>query len=156
MFSPRTSLVLWDRQTSVGEMKQRIQIENCPWCWTASDSQYSGSAGSLCVKYVVLKCANGPCAQSTSFLDGRGVLAVYPTVSLAPIVSGSALVLWIGEAGGGNALWKVPQAQNDIKEGHWKSQSWQAAFKSRKWIEKIWTKINSLMILRSIGNIVEI
>ncbi|KAM7366023.1 hypothetical protein PAMP_015495 [Pampus punctatissimus] len=34
---------------------------------------------------VVLKCANGPCAQSMSFLDVHGLLMAYPTVHLAPL-----------------------------------------------------------------------
>lgn len=82
------------------------------------------------MKYVVLKCANGPCAQSLSFLDGRGVLAVYPTVHLAPIVSGSAPLLSCGGARGGDALWYVPRALNDIKEGQRNSLSCHSALKS--------------------------
>lgn len=92
-------------------MLKREQLPTQWQCWELSG------------KNLVLKYATRPCPQSMSFLDGHRNLAVSPTVHLAPIVSGSALRLSTGEARGGNALWDVPQALNDIKEGHRNSQS---------------------------------
>ncbi len=69
----------------------------------------------LSMKYE-LKSVNGACAQSVSFLDGHGVLAVYPTVHLAPIFSGSAPLLWL-DVGGDSAPWNVPRALISIREG---------------------------------------
>lgn len=126
VLSPRSSLASWDSQTSVGEMKQTYASRELSMVLNWQQLTIQWQCWELSVKYVVLKCANRPCAQSMSFLDGHGVLAACPAVSLAPIVSGSALLLWIGEAGGGKALWNVPQALSDIKEGHWNSQSWQS------------------------------
>lgn len=67
------------RELSVVLNRQKLTVQQQGW--------------ELSVKCVVLKCANAPCAQSMSFLDGHGVLVAYPTVHLAPIVSGSAACL---------------------------------------------------------------
>lgn len=70
------------------------------------------------MKYAALKCANGPCTQSMSFLDGHGVPLASPTVHLAPIVSGSAVLLSTRQARGSDALRNVLRALTDIKGSH--------------------------------------
>lgn len=122
--NPHTSLSLV-RQAGMKQCRDLSMVLNWQWFTIQWKSR------ELSLKYVVLKCANGPCAQSMSFLDGHGVPAAYPSVYLAPIVCGSALLLWTGEAGGGNALWDMPQILNDIKEGQWNSQSWLSPFNGR-------------------------
>lgn len=84
----------WEREETMHVSRELSVVLN----WQLLTEQQQGWEQS--VKFVVLKCANGPCAQSMSFLDGHGVLVAYPTVLLAPIVSGSAACLWTGKTGG--------------------------------------------------------
>lgn len=96
-------------------VKQCRQVALFRFCRIDSSVKYSDSAGSQSLKGSVLKFVNGPWAQAMSFLDGHGVLAAYPTVHFALIVSGSAPLLWAGQAGGGDAPHSALPSLHDIK-----------------------------------------
>lgn len=109
------------------------------FCGIDSSVKYSDSAESQSLKDAMLKFANGPWAQAMSFLDGHGVLAAYPTVHFALIVSGSVPLLWNGQAGGGGASHSALASLHDIKVTGFLRATWHLNFAG--WIKRVRTKI---------------
>lgn len=141
-----TNAAMRDKRKGV---KQHRQVGLFWFCGTDSSVKYSDSADRQSLKDAMLKFANGPWAQAMSFLDGHRVLAAYPTVHFALIASGSAPLLWNGQAGGGGASRSVQASLHEIKVTVILRATWH--LNSAWWIKRLLTKV----IFRSGNNMDE-
>lgn len=101
------SIKVSDQSHQYNEERQekRFETMQAGWLilWKCQQCKIQWQCWELVTRRHNVEVANGPWAQAMSFLDGHGVPAAYPTVHFALIVSGSALLLWNGLAGGGDA-----------------------------------------------------